>query len=117
MVEKTRIIDISEKGGTFSSVFRKFLAEKEDYNTKDLSLIRQLLSNEKARLLHTIKVKQPSSLYALSKLLKRDFKSVREDVILLKKFGFLDLIEERKGNKRSHKPIITSHSINIIIRI
>jgi len=71
--------------------------KKNDYNIKDLSLVRQLLSNEKARLLHVIKMKQPNSLYALAKFLERDFKTVREDILLLKKFGFLDLIEEKSG--------------------
>tara|TARA_Y100000310_G_scaffold76463_1_gene72949 strand:- start:1464 stop:1817 length:354 start_codon:yes stop_codon:yes gene_type:complete len=117
MADKTRIIDIYERGGTFKSVFKKFTGEKKDYNVKDLSLIRQILSNEKARLLHTIKTKQPRSIYALAKFLKRDFKTVREDIILLKKFGFIDLIEEKTGKRRTHKPVITATSINIHIRI
>tara|TARA_Y100000034_G_C6854939_1_gene388366 strand:- start:71 stop:424 length:354 start_codon:yes stop_codon:yes gene_type:complete len=117
MAEKTRIIDIYEKKGTFAGVFRKFTGEKKDYNVKDLSLIRQLLSNEKARLLHTIKTNKPKSIYALAKFLKRDFKTVREDILLLKKFGFIDLIEEKTGKRRTHKPIITATSININIRI
>jgi len=117
MVDKTRIIDLYLRGGTFTSVFRKFKGGKKDYNTADLSMIRHLLTNEKARLLHVVKVNQPKSLYALAKFLERDFKTVREDVLLLKKFGFLDLIEEKSGNRRTHKPIITTNSVSIIIRI
>ena len=89
MAEKTRIIEIYEKGGTFTSVFRKVTGQKKDYNYKDLSILRHLLSNEKARLLNIIKVKKPRSMYNLAKILGRDFKSVREDVMLLKKFGFI----------------------------
>jgi predicted transcriptional regulator len=117
MAEKTRIIDVYEKGGRFTSVFRKFKGEKKDYNHSDIALVRQLLSNEKARLLHVIKTEKPKSLYALAKFLKRDFKTVREDIILLKKFGFIDLIEERSGKRRTHKPVITANTINISIRI
>ena|SRR3989344_5846943 len=117
MAEKTRIIEIYEKGGTFTSVFRKFTGQKADYNTDDLSLIRQLLSNEKARLLNVIKTKQPKSLYALAKFLERDFKTVRGDILLLKKFGFIELIAEKTGNRITHKPIITANTINISIRI
>ncbi|MEK6891360.1 MAG: HTH domain-containing protein [Nanoarchaeota archaeon] len=118
MAEKTRIIDISEKGGTFSSVFRRFTGHEEEYNVKDLSILRQLLSNEKARLLYIIKTKKPLSIYALAKILKRDFKTVREDILLLKKFGFLDIVETKtKGKRISHKPIITASTINISVRI
>ena len=117
MAEKTRIIDIYEKSGAFSAVFRKFTGQKKDYNTDDLSLLRKLLSNEKARLLNVVKVKQPKSLYALAKFLERDFKTVREDVILLRKFGFIDLIAERHGKRISHKPIITTNTVRIVVRI
>ena len=116
MAEKTRIIDVYEKGGAFSAVFRKFTGKKKDYNTSDMSLLRQLLSNEKARLLHVIRMRNPGSIYELAKFLERDFKNVREDLILLKKFGFVDFIAERKGKRRTHKPIITSNAVNIIVR-
>ncbi|MBS3066624.1 hypothetical protein J4205_02255 [Candidatus Pacearchaeota archaeon] len=124
MVEKTRIIDIYEKEGTFTSVFRKFKGftgygeeNKEEYNTADLSILRHLLSNEKARLLSVVKNKKPNSIYKLSKYLERDFKSVREDVMMLKKFGFLELVEEKSNNRITHKPLITASVINIVVRI
>ncbi len=119
MVEKTRIIEVYEKGGTFSSVFRKFTGTKQEYNKSDMSLLRKLLSNEKARLLHVIKLNNPNSIYALAKFLGRDFKSVREEVLLLKKFGFIDLVQKKdpKSGKISYKPIINATTINIVIRI
>ncbi len=117
MVDKTRIIDIYEKQGRFSYVFRNQPIGRKDYNRDDLSILRRLLSNEKARLLNVIKIKQPKSIYSIAKTLNRDFKSVREDIILLKKFGFIDLVAERKGGKISHKPILNANSINIIVRI
>jgi len=116
MAEKTRIIEVYEKGGTFSSVFRKFAGSKSDYNKSDMSLLRKLLSNEKARMLNVIKVKKPKSLYELAKFLERDFKTVRDDVMILKKFGFLDLIEEKSGKRKTHKPVITATTVNIVIR-
>lgn len=119
MADKTRIIDISEQEGTFSYVLRKVTGKKQDYNFQDLSLLRRLLSNEKARIINIIKNKSPTSIYSLAKILGRDFKSVRDDVLLLKKFGFLDIIEtkNKNGSRISHKPIITANNINIIIRI
>ena len=117
MVEKTRLIDIYERGGTFSSVFRRIGLEKVDYNTKDLSLIRRLLSNEKARLLHVVKMKSPKSIYELAKILKRDFKSVREDIKLLDKFGFIDIISIKSGKRQMHQPRISANTLNVVIRI
>ena len=117
MADKTRIIDVYAKGGAFNYVFKRFTGQKDDYNSSDLSLLRQLFSNEKARLLNVIKMKQPKSIYSLAKFLNRDFKNVREDVLLLKKFGFIDLIAEKSGNRRMHKPVLTANSISIIVRI
>ena len=117
MADKTRIIDIYEKSGTFTSVFRRFTGAKQDYNYDDLSFLRQLLSNEKARLMHVVKVKKPKSIYQLAKFLERDFKSVREDLKLLQKFGFIELIEEKDKNRINHRPILTTTNISILIRI
>jgi len=91
--------------------------KEEEYNTADLSILRHLLSNEKARLLSVVKNKKPNSIYKLSKYLERDFKSVREDVMMLKKFGFLELVEEKSNNRITHKPLITASVINIVVRI
>jgi predicted transcriptional regulator len=69
--------------------------------------------------LHVVKTKRPTSIYSLAKILGRDFKSVRDDVMLLKKFGFIDLIEEHtKDSKRiSHRPVLNATTLNIVIRI
>ncbi|HRZ85689.1 MAG TPA: hypothetical protein P5277_02815 [Candidatus Paceibacterota bacterium] len=119
MADKTRIIEIYEKEGTFSYVLRKFTGAKQEYNYDDMALLRKLLSNEKARILNVIKIQKPTSIYALAKFLGRDFKSVRDDIIILKKFGFVELIEEKNktGQRISHKPVITANTINIIIRL
>ena len=117
MAEKTRIIDVYEGSGRFKSVFRKFTGQKKDYNYKDLGLLRQLLSNEKARLLHVVKTTKPTSIYALAKFLKRDFKTVREDILLLKKFGFIELVSGKTGKRITHKPLITATTINVVLRI
>ena len=83
---KTISISVGEKGGTFSSIFDKIKGKKKN---SGISSLRQLLSNEKARLLHVCKLKKPESIYALAKLLGRDFKAVRKDIRLLEEFGFI----------------------------
>ncbi len=110
---KTRQITLVGEGGTFKTLFKKFTGEKKDYDFEGLSALRNLISNEKARILHTIKLQNPTSIYSLAKLLKRDFKSVSDDVKLLERFGFIDLISEKTGKRERLKPVVVVDSINI----
>lgn len=114
---KSREISIVEKEGTFSGFFKKFAGEEEEYDFESLSILRKLLSNQKAKLLHVIKTKKPKSVYELSKILKRDLKSVNEDIKLLDKFGFIDLISEKTGNRERLRPIVVIDSVSIDLKI
>ena len=114
---KTRQITLTAERGAFTTLFRKFSGEKKDYDFKSLASLRKLLSNEKARILGVIKSKSPKSMYELSRILKRDFKSVSDDIKLLEKFGFIDLIQEKTGNRQRLKPVLIVDSINIEINV
>lgn len=111
---KTKNITISENEGTFSAILQKLKGENK--NT-ELSDIRQLLSNEKARLLHIAKTKQPDSVYKLAKLLSRDFKSVRQDIRLLEKFGMIELIASHKKGRERLRPLVDTDQIVITINL
>lgn len=113
----TKNINLSIESGTFTGIFRRIRGEKKGYDFSEISALRQLLSNERARLLHTIKTENPSSIYHLAKILGRDFKSVRQDVRLLEKFGFLELESNSKGKREMLKPILTTDTLNITITI
>jgi predicted transcriptional regulator len=114
---KTREITIVDKGGAFKTIFKKFDGEKKDYDFEGLSALRRILSNEKARLLHTIKNKNPSSIYQLAKILQRDFKSVSDDIKLLERFGFIDMIAEKTGKRNRLKPVIVVDSMHLYLTI
>lgn len=79
--------------------------------------LRQILSDEKARILAMVKVKKPESLYKLAKLLGRDFKAVRDDVKLLEKFGFIKLIHEKdkKTKKKRLRPLLAIEKLQITV--
>lgn len=109
-------ISLSLDAGTFSGIFKR-LGRKEKYDDSNVALFRQLLSRERARILSTIKNKNPDSIYNLAKLTGRDFKSVRSDVKLLEKFGFLELESKSKGKREMLKPILVVGRINITIEI
>ena len=112
---KTREITIEESKGSFS-IFKKSKS-KSKYNFTGMAALRQLLSNEKARILHTIKTENPTSIYDLAKKLGRSFKSVSEDLKLLERFGFIELIQEKTKNRIRHRPTIVVDSIKINIRL
>ena len=113
---KIREITITESKGTFS-LFKKSKNSKKDYDFSGVLALRQLLSNEKARILHVIKKQKPQSIYDLAKKLGRGFKSVNDDIKLLERFGFIELIEEKTKNRIRHKPQIIVDTITIHLKV
>ena len=63
---KTREINLKEAKGSFL-LMRKEKTSKKDYDFSGILALRQLLSNEKARMLSVIKEKKPTSIYDLAK--------------------------------------------------
>ena len=116
MAAKNREITITQSQGAFS-VLRKGWFANETYDFEGLSALRRLLSNEKARLLHVLKTQKPGSIYDLAKKLGRNFKTVNDDIKLLKRFGFVTLIAEKTKNRRRHRPELVSDSVMINLKI
>lgn len=118
MADKKRVkiryanLDVSEEG--FVS---RFIGAKKAQDFSDAQLLRNILSKEKARILHLLKTKKPKSIYELSKILKRDFKSVRDDLKVLERFGFIEFHSLKKGNRKSLMPVLVVDSLQIIINI
>ena len=111
---KSLTITLAEKEGTFSSIFHKIKGGKKN---SEVSSLRMLLSNEKARLLHICKTKQPESIYKLAKLLGRDFKAVRQDIKLLEQFGFIELISSHKQGRERLRPLVDADKLIITINL
>jgi len=111
---KTRTITIAEKGGTFSTIFHKIKGSKKN---SGIASLRQLLSKEKARLLHICKTKQPQSIYELAKLLGRDFKAVRYDIKILEQFGLIELISSIKQGRERLRPIVDADKLVITVNL
>jgi len=111
---KVRYVDINVGGGNF---VLKLIGAKKPHDFSDIKLLRNLLSNEKARILYALKSSNPNSIYSLAKLLGRDFKSVREDIKVLERFGFVEFHSEKTGKRESLKPILAIDRLEIIIDI
>lgn len=112
---KSRTISLNEKAGTFSTIFQRFKSSKKQES--EVSVLRQLFSNEKARLLHICKTKEPASIYELAKLLGRDFKAVRHDIKLLERYGFIELISSHKQGRERLRPVVDLDQLNITINL
>ena len=119
MAQKTKILDITitDDKGAFTSFFKRIAGDKSDYDFKGLASLRSLLSNEKARILHTIKSRNPTSIYDVAKMVQRDFKSVNDDIKMLEQFGLIDLIKEKTGNRQRLKPILIVDTVKIELKI
>jgi predicted transcriptional regulator len=113
---KTREITIADSKGAFA-IFKKSGLSKADYDFDGLLALRRLLSNEKARILHTIKHYEPKSIYELAKKLGRNFKAVNDDIKLLERFGFVEMTEEKTKNRTRHKPEVVVDTITIHVRL
>ncbi|UCD20647.1 MAG: hypothetical protein JSW08_02630 [archaeon] len=82
-----------------------------------ISDVRSLFSNEKARLLHFIKTREPGSIYELAKLTGRDFKIVRQDLRLLEKFGLIKLAHQKTKHREKLKPLLQTRNLNLLINL
>ena len=111
---KVRYVDVNVNRGNFVS---KLIGEKKVHDFSDIKLLRSLLSNEKARILYVLKSKKPKSIYSLAKILGRDFKSVREDVKVLERFGFIEFFSEKTGKRESLMPLLSIDRLQVMISI
>jgi len=109
MAKKTKIINIYITPGTFALLFRK----TGDYDFSELSQLRQVLSNERAKILNIIKTKKPESIYSLTKISGRDFKSVKKDLSVLEKFGIISFEKGEKGRRKKLKPVLEVDNLQI----
>jgi len=118
---KSKVIDVSvsELKGSFSIFKKKELSKlsKKDYDFSGILEIRHLMTSEKARMLYLIKYEKPDSIYKLSKLLKRNFKSVNDDLKLLERLGIIQFVEEKTKKRIRYKPELLVDSLTINFKI
>jgi len=114
MKTKTRYVDLNVNEGNFVS---RFISGKKEHDFSDVSMLRKILSNQKARILSELKNQNPSSIYELAKKLNRDFKSVRNDLKLLERFGFIEFQSNSKGKRTSLRPVLSAEQLQIMINI
>ena len=73
----------------------------EEISFENTEAMRKILSEERLRILKTIKKEHPKSIYELSKLLKRDIKNTFDDVQFLAQLGLIELKKTREGREKT----------------
>ncbi|MDP1729016.1 MAG: hypothetical protein Q8L27_02325 [archaeon] len=113
-IKKASIILENRESG-FRSIFSRFRS-KNTPEKSEIAMLRSILSPEKSRLLHAVKTNQPNSIYELAKILGRDFKSVRQDILILEDFGIIETIPVHKGNRQKLKPLLVVNEFKIDLK-
>ncbi len=73
----------------------------EGVSFESLEAMRKVLTEERLRILKTIKKEHPSSIYELAKLLKRDVKNTYNDVQFLAQAGLIELKKTKDDRERT----------------
>lgn len=68
----------------------KIVRQKKGLSFGSVESFREFFTPRRLELLRVIKHKHPKSIYELTKLVDRDFKSVVTDIKILEKYGMID---------------------------
>ncbi|MEM2932716.1 MAG: HTH domain-containing protein [Candidatus Pacearchaeota archaeon] len=92
--------------------FRVF-SRKGWINIEGIKKLRNIFSEERAKILFTLKQERPESIYQLAKKLGRDVKAVKKDLKILEQIGVITLTQEKKKARIKIKPQIAVDEINV----
>lgn len=87
-----------------------------DINFTSYEAMRKILTPRRLELLHTIKEKNPHSVYELARLLGRDLKNINDDLAILAKIGLVELRRTTQGRKKVI-PWVTVDKIQVEITV
>lgn len=72
----------------------------EGVSFENLDVMRKVLTEERLRILKTVRKEHPSSIYELAKILGRDMKNTFDDVQYLAQVGFIELKKTKEGREK-----------------
>lgn len=88
----------------------------EGVSFENLDSMRKILTEERIRILKTIKRELPQSIYKLAQILKRDVKNTFDDVQFLAEMGLIELKKEKNGKEKT-TPIVNYDKILLEIPV
>jgi len=77
------------------------IKKHEGISFENIEAMRKILSEERFRILRTIKKEHPKSIYELAKLLNRDIKNTFDDVQFLAQIGLIELKKTKEGREKT----------------
>jgi predicted transcriptional regulator len=77
------------------------IKKHEGISFENIEAMRKILSEERLRILKTIKKEHPKSIYELAKLLNRDIKNTFNDVQFLAQIGLIELKKTKEGREKT----------------
>ncbi|MDA8100211.1 MAG: hypothetical protein M0042_11370 [Nitrospiraceae bacterium] len=93
---------LTEAKGVMKKLERGKQVEKhEGVSFASLDDMRKALTEERLRILKTIRKEHPASIYELAKILGRDKKNTFDDVQYLAQVGLIDLTKTKDGLKKT----------------
>lgn len=88
----------------------------EGISFENLETMRKVLTDERLRILKTIKKVHPKSIYELAKVLHRDIKNTFDDVQFLAEAGLIELKKIRNGREKT-TPMVSYDKILLEIPV
>lgn len=73
----------------------------ESISFESLDAMRKVLTEERLRILKTIKKEHPKSIYELAKMIHRDIKNTFNDVQFLSEAGLIELEKTKDGREKT----------------
>lgn len=83
---------------------------------ESLKTMRKFITDERLRILKTIRKYKPDSIYNLAKILHRDAKNVTDDVYYLAEIGLIEIKKTKDGRQKT-KPIVDYEKILVEIMV
>jgi predicted transcriptional regulator len=99
---KTKEDLINEVKGVWQRLERgEQIKKHEGISFENIEAMRKILSEERLRILKTIKKEHPKSIYELAKILNRDIKNTFDDVQFLARIGLIELKKTKEGREKT----------------
>ncbi len=90
--------------------------KREGVSFDSIDSMRKVLTEERLRVLRTVRKERPASVYELAKKLKRDIKNTFNDVQFLAQAGLLEIKKTRVGREKN-TPLVNYDKILLEIPV
>ena len=91
--------------------------KKSVVSFESLKAMRKFITDERLRILKTIKKHHPQSIYELARILGRDTKNVSDDVHYLADMGLIEIEKAKTNGREKTTPVVNYEKILLEIAV